>query len=242
VGQGFYQVARRRPQWAKQFLRNVALRYLRDPTVVDQHFTPRYQPWDQRLCVAPSGDLFRAIRAGTVSMVTDHIDRFVASGVRLASGEVLEADIVVSATGLQLLPFGGMRLTVDDNIVKLADTVTYRGVMLSGVPNFAYCLGYSNASWTLRADLSSQYVCRLLRFMARHGYAMATPTASDVVGRRPLIDLTSGYVLRSVDELPKRGDRSPWTTRQNYPLDLLLTACANVRSGMTFVGGSSAMW
>jgi monooxygenase len=233
--QAFYQLSRRRPERAKRILRHFALRFLGDPAYVDEHFTPTYQPWDQRLCVIPQGDLFQAIRSGSASMATGHIDRFVPSGVRLASGRVLEADVVVSATGLSLLPIGGVEITVDGTVVDPAERVAYRGLMLSGVPNLAYCIGYTNASWTLRADLSSRYVCRLLAYMDRHRYTIATPRADPAGARRPLLDLTSGYVRRALDRFPQQGVRDPWTVRQNYLLDVLTTPRAGLRREMTFV-------
>jgi monooxygenase len=234
LSQAFYQLSRRRPERVKALLRRTAVRLLGDPGYVDRHFSPAYQPWDQRLCVAPSGDLFEAIRSGGASVVTGHIDRFVPEGIRLASGETLEADVVVSATGLSLLPVGGVALSVDGTPVDLGGTMAYRGLMLSGVPNFAYCIGYTNASWTLRADLSTRYVCRLLGYLDRHGYASAAPTASPAGRRRPLLDLTSGYVRRSLDRFPAQGDRDPWTVRQNYLLDALTTPRADLRRDMVF--------
>ncbi len=233
LSQGFYQLARRRPERVKAILRRFAVRQLADPAYVDAHFTPRYQPWDQRLCIVPDGDLFEAIRTGRADVVTDHIDRFVPEGVRLRSGRTLPADIVVSATGLSLLPIGGVTLTVDGEVVDPGQRVAYRGVMLSGVPNFAYCIGYTNASWTLRADLSHRYVCRLLAHLDRNGYASATPRETPG-NRRPLLDLTSGYVQRALDRFPQQGDKDPWTVRQNYLLDVLTTPRADVRRDMTF--------
>ncbi|HEX2299176.1 MAG TPA: FAD-containing monooxygenase EthA, partial [Pseudonocardiaceae bacterium] len=159
---------------------------------------------------------------------------FLPEGIRLRSGRVLEADIVVSATGLSLLPIGGVQVTVDGRPVDAGQHVAYRGLMLSGVPNLAYCIGYSNASWTLRADLSHRYVLRLLSYMDRNGYAIATPHATPGGNRRPLLDLTSGYVRRALETFPKQGDRSPWRVRQNYLLDLLTTPRADVRRDMTF--------
>jgi cation diffusion facilitator CzcD-associated flavoprotein CzcO len=232
---GFYQLCRRRPELGKRLLRKMALRFLKDPAYVDEHFTPAYEPWDQRLCIAPEGDFFRVLHAGKASIVTDHIDRFVGSGIRLASGATLDADIVVSATGLSLLAFGGMELTVDGEPVSLPDTVTYRGLMLSGVPNFAYCIGYTNASWTLRADMSSRYVCRLLNYLKRKDLASATPKPAPATGKRPLLDLTSGYVLRAIDSFPTQGDRDPWTVRQNYLLDRLTMTGADLTRDMDFV-------
>jgi monooxygenase len=231
--QGFYQLARRRPQRVRKILRSFAVRALGDPAYVDEHFKPRYEPWDQRLCVVPEGDLYAAIRSGRASVVTDHIDTFVTEGIRLRSGKVLEADIVVSATGLSLLPVGGVRLTLDGEPVSIGDRAAYRGLMLGGVPNFAYCIGYVNASWTLRADLSHRYLWRLLAHMDRKGYAVATPQAPGGRGR-PLLDLSSGYVLRALDAFPRQGDRDPWLVRQNYLRDLATHRRADVTRDMAF--------
>jgi monooxygenase len=232
--QGFYQLARRRPERVKKLLRGFALRRLGDPAYVDEHFTPTYDPWDQRLCVVPEGDLFTAITDKRASVVTGHIDRFVPGGIRLTTGELVGADIVVSATGLSLLPVGGLTVTVDGEVVDPGTRVAYRGVMLSGVPNLAYCIGYTNASWTLRADLSHRYVIRLLSYLDRNGYVSATPLATPTGNRRPLLDLSSGYVRRALDRFPKQGDKDPWTVRQNYMLDVLTTPRAHLRRDMTF--------
>lgn len=238
LSQAFYQLCRRHPELAKKLLRAGVLRFLRDESYVDEHFTPAYQPWDQRLCVVPEGDLFESIQAGTASVVTGHIERFVPTGIRLTSGEVLEADIVVSATGLSLLPFGGLEMTVDGKQVELGKTMTYRGLMISGVPNFACCIGYTNASWTLRADLSSRYVCRLLTYLDQHGLAAATPRAPAMTGTRPLLDLTSGYIKRSIARFPAQGDRTPWRVRQNYLLDRFSMARPNMTRDMDFTAKS----
>jgi monooxygenase len=234
LSQGFYQLARRRPKAVRKLLRTVAVRSLGDEAYVDRHFKPRYEPWDQRLCVIPGGDLYTAIKSGQASVVTDKIESFVPAGLRLASGEVLEADIVVSATGLSLLPLGGVRVTLDGTPVEIGERAAYRGLMLSGVPNLAYCIGYTNASWTLRADLSSRYVCRLLTYMDRHGYAVATPNTTSG-GGRPLLDLSSGYVQRALKIFPSQGDRDPWLVRQNYLRDVLTTPRADVTRDMTFM-------
>ena len=231
--QAFYQLARRRPERVRRMLRSFVVRALGDEAYVDEHFTPAYDPWDQRLCVTPQGDLFAAIRSGRASVVTDHIDTFVPSGIRLRSGRVLEADIVVSATGLSLIPIGGVRISVDGAPVAIGERTAYRGLMLSGVPNLAYCIGYTNATWTLRADLSHRYLCRLLRHMDRHGYAVATPETPGGWGR-PLLDLSSGYVQRALDLFPRQGARDPWLVRQNYLRDALTTPRADVTRGMTF--------
>ena len=208
---------------------------------VDTHFAPRYNPWDQRLCLVPDGDLFEAIRHGRASIVTDQIDTFTEHGIRLASGSELEADIVVTATGLNLLAIGGMKLRVDGADVHPSDTEAYKGMMLSGVPNFALTLGYTNASWTLKADLVSQYVCRLLNHMDRRGYQICTPIAPDSLQREPIIDLQSGYVLRSVHELPKQGSATPWRLHQNYPRDALFMRYGPLHdAGMRFTRASAS--
>jgi monooxygenase len=207
LSQAFYQLARRRPERVRKVLRGFAVDRLGDEAYVDEHFKPTYDPWDQRLCVSPQGDLFTAIAGKRASVVTGHIDRFVTDGIRLTTGELVEADIVVSATGLSLIPVGGLAVTVDGEPVDASDHVVYRGVMLSGVPNLAFCAGYTNASWTLRADLCHRYVIRLLSYLDRHGYASATPLADPPVRRRPLLDLRSGYVQRA--PLPAAGRPGP---------------------------------
>jgi cation diffusion facilitator CzcD-associated flavoprotein CzcO len=199
---------------------------------VDTHFKPRYQPWDQRLCVAPDGDLFAAIREGRASVVTDRIEEFTENGLRLASGTELTADIVVTATGLRLLPLGGVRLTVDGRDVALPETMAYKGMMLSGVPNFVFTIGYTNASWTLKADLVSEYVVRLLRHMDAHGYDRCVPVNDDpAVTARPLMDFQAGYVLRSIDEFPKAGSRPPWQLGMSYAHDLLRLRYGRIDDG-----------
>lgn len=235
MSQGFYQLARRRPATVRKLLRSVAVKRLGDESYVDRHFTPAYEPWDQRLCVIPGGDLYDAVRSGRASVMTDRIESFVPEGIRLASGDVLEADIVVSATGLSLIPCGGVRVSLDGSPVDIGKRTAYRGLMLDGVPNLAYCIGYTNASWTLRADLSSRYVCRLLGYMARHGYAVATPRTPGGRGR-PLLDLSSGYVQRALETFPSQGDRDPWLVRQNYIRDVFSARRTNVAEDMDFEG------
>ncbi|ANY09282.1 flavin-containing monooxygenase [Pseudonocardia sp. HH130630-07] len=236
--QAFYQLARRRPERVKKVLRGLALKFLRDESYVDQHFTPSYEPWDQRLCVIPEGDFFRAIKRGTASVVTDHIDRITATGVRLRSGEELPADVIVSATGLSLQPLGGITIHVDGEQVDIGKTVTYRGLMLSGVPNLAFCIGYVNASWTLRADLVARYVPRLLRYMRRKQIAVATP-APTASPDRPLLDLQSGYVKRSEHLFPRQGRRDPWRLRQNYFLDAIGLGRSDLSTDMLFTPASA---
>jgi monooxygenase len=222
IGTLIYQLSRRRPDLVKSLLRKAALRQLPPGYDVDTHFAPRYQPWDQRLCLIPDGDLFAAIRDGRVSVVTDRVAEFTGTGLRLESGAELDADIVVTATGLRLLAFGGLRLRVDGRAVSLPETMAYKGMMLSGVPNFAFTIGYTNASWTLKADLVSEYVVRLLRHLDRHGYDQCVPTNDDpTVTERPLLDFQAGYVLRSIHELPKAGSRPPWRLGMSYAHDVL---------------------
>ncbi|GAA0582629.1 NAD(P)/FAD-dependent oxidoreductase [Paractinoplanes ferrugineus] len=233
VTQGFYQLARRRPKRVRQLLRAFAVRALKDPAYVDEHFNPAYEPWDQRLCVIPDGDLYQVIRSGQAAVVTDHIDHFEAGGIRLRSGRLLEADVVVCATGLSLVPLGGIRASVDGTPVDIGAHAAYRGLMLSGVPNLAYCIGYVNASWTLRADLVHRYVLRLLRHLDRHGFAAAVPNDPGGQGR-PLLDLSAGYVQRALDKFPRQGDRDPWLVRQNYLRDVLSFPRADVTRDMTF--------
>nr|WP_239028903.1 NAD(P)/FAD-dependent oxidoreductase [Pseudonocardia acidicola] len=231
---GFYQLCRRAPGAAKRFLRAGIARQLPDPAALATDFTPRYDPWDQRLCVVPDADLFQAVRAGRASVVTDRIATVTEHGIRLESGRELDADVLVTATGLVLVACGGIRLSVDGTDVDPGKTVVYRGCMLSGVPNLAMCIGYTNASWTLRADLTSRHVCRLLAHMDAHGYARAVPQLDEPVATRPLLDLSSGYVQRAVDALPKQGPRAPWTMRQNYILDLISTRFGDVGRDMVF--------
>ena len=234
LGVANFQLSRRAPGVVKRFLRRAAKGRLPAGYDVERHFSPRYDPWDQRLCVVPDGDLFTALRAGRASVVTDTIDTFTEHGIRLASGEELPADVVVTATGLNLLALGGMTLAVDGAEVDLASTVAYKGMMLSGVPNFAMTIGYTNASWTLKADLVATYVCRLLRHLDDTGQQIVTPLAPDTDDLAPIIDLKSGYVLRAVDQLPKQGPRAPWRLHQNYPRDVRLMRHGPLTDGVRF--------
>ena len=225
-----FQMSRRFPKLVKRLLRKSARDWLGKDFDVDTHFNPRYNPWDQRLCLVPNGDLFRSLRQGTSTVVTDHIEHFTESGIRLKSGDVLEADIIVSATGLELLVFGGMQLTVDSQPVVIPETVGYKGMMFSDVPNLALAAGYTNASWTLKCDLTSEYVCRLLAYMDRHNYQYCVAKFNDPQMQRiPFLDLASGYVDRAIDELPKQGSKAPWRLYQNYLLDILNLRAGSVR-------------
>jgi monooxygenase len=219
-----FQLSRRRPAAMKRVLRRGVEKALPAGYDVDTHFNPRYDPWDQRLCLVPDGDLFEALSAGRAEIVTGEIESFTEGGIRLRSGAELEADLIVTATGLNLLFLGGMEFAVDGEEVDLPSRTAYRGAMLSQVPNLAFTLGYTNASWTLKADLTSEYVCRLLAHMDAHGYAKCVPEFADPADatQEPIFNLASGYVLRSADQLPKQGPRAPWRQRMNYVLDIPL--------------------
>ncbi|WP_152364039.1 flavin-containing monooxygenase [Microlunatus speluncae] len=212
-----YRFARRRPEAMKQLLRRGLRHALPEPYDLDTHFTPPYQPWDQRLCVVTDGDLFRALREGRAEVVTDRIDTFTPTGIRLRSGRQLDADIIVTATGLALRTAGGIRLSVDGAPVDPGHSVTYKGMMLCGVPNLTMVIGYVNASWTLRADLINRYLTRLLRHLDRHGYdyAVPQPPPEGATGR-PLLDLRSGYIERADGVLPHQAGRAPWRIQQSY--------------------------
>jgi cation diffusion facilitator CzcD-associated flavoprotein CzcO len=214
-----YQISQRFPRFVRGLLRRSALAALPAGYDVDTHFNPRYDPWDQRMCMVPDGDLFRAVRSGRADIVTDTIETFTEGGIRLASGQELEADVVVTATGLNLQMFGGAEVVVDGEPVHLPDTMAYKGMMLSGVPNLVYMIGYTNASWTLKVDLVAEYVVRLLRHLRDHGLGVAVPERDPDVEEAPFLDFGAGYVQRSIDELPKQGTRAPWRLAMNYAID-----------------------
>jgi cation diffusion facilitator CzcD-associated flavoprotein CzcO len=216
-----YRLSRSRPQLVRRLLRAGVKRQLPTDYAVDTHFNPRYNPWDQRLCVVPDGDLFKAIGSGRASIVTDRVDSFTASGIRLASGEELAADIVVTATGLNLQAFGGIALAVDGVEVELPETMTYRAMMLSDVPNFAFAIGYTNASWTLKVDLVCEFLGRLIGYMDEHGYEQCVAHNDDpTITTRPLLDFGAGYVQRSVHAFPRQGSRAPWSLAMAYIEDV----------------------
>jgi monooxygenase len=237
----FYNFARRRPEQAKARILKFAKMQLPEGYDVDKHFTPRYNPWDQRLCIVPDADLFRAIHRGSASIVTDEIDTFTEKGIRLKSGDELEADVIVTATGLRLKLLGGMQVSVDGLSVNPAQTLTYKGMMYSGIPNLASAFGYTNASWTLKSDLTAQYVCRLLNFMSARGYDYCTPQRRDPsLAEEPAINFNSGYVLRGRDVLPKQGSKKPWKLYQNYLMDMLSLRFARVDDGTMEFGRAGA--
>lgn len=238
VSQGLYQLSRRRPALVRSFLRRRVVERVGEEYAAE-HFTPRYDPWDQRLCVAPSGDIFTAIERGDASVVTDQIDRFVPEGIRMASGQVVEADLVVAATGLRMQILSGISLVVDGEPVTLHERTLYRGLMLDGVPNFALAIGYANASWPLRADLSSRYVCRYLNHLRRHDLAYGHPVRPPGLQEKPVLPLSSGYVQRALALLPVQGDADPWEVPQNYLLDSARMLRANPARDMRFTPRSA---
>jgi monooxygenase len=216
-----YQLCQKYPTAARRLIRRVNADQLPDGYPVDEHFNPAYNPWDQRLCAVPDGDLFKAISSGGASVVTDRIATFTENGILLESGRELEADIIVTATGLNIRLFGGMTLSVDGRPVDFADTVAYKGMMLTGVPNFVYAFGYTNSSWTLKIGLLCEHFCRLLAHMDAHGYAVARPELDDPgMPTRPFLDFGSGYVQRVIDQLPKQGSGAPWLTSMGYANDV----------------------
>jgi len=230
--QGIYQLSRRRPELMKKILRRGLQRQLPKGYDIDTHFTPSYDPWDQRLCVVPNGDLFKAIKAGTASVVTDRIDTFTEHGVLLESGTKLDADIVITATGLELLFIGGIDVSVDGEPVEVSEKLTYKGMMLEGVPNMAMAIGYTNASWTLKCDLTCDYVTRLLNHMAATGLRQCTPVNSDpAVTAEPLLGLSSGYIQRAAHMFPKQGSRYPWRVYQSYLSDYRALKRSDVDDG-----------
>lgn len=217
----FYNLARKKPEKFKSDLIGLVSRHLGPDYDVATHFTPRYNPWDQRLCLVPDADLFRAIKKGKVRIATDHIETFTERGVTLKSGARIEADLVVTATGLRMVILNGIDITVDGERFDVAKSMSYKGMMYSGVPNLASAFGYTNASWTLKADLTSEYVCRLLTYMERRGYVQCTPVRDGSVVEAEFLGFTSGYVQRALDKLPRQGSKAPWKVHQNYARDLL---------------------
>jgi monooxygenase len=230
-----FNLSRRYPDFMRKVIRRGVQRHLPEGYDVDTHFNPRYNPWDQRLCLVPDSDLFETLSRGDASVVTDGVETFTETGLKLTSGAELDADVVVTATGLNLLLLGGLDLVVDGEQVEFSEKIAYKGMMLSDVPNMAIALGYTNASWTLKCDLVAQYVCRLLNHMDAQGYAIATPQPPDPsLPVEPFIDFNSGYVLRSIADLPKQGAIAPWRLHQNYFRDIRLLKRGPVDDAMEF--------
>jgi monooxygenase len=231
AGTFFYTLARKRPNIFKWMVARGVRSELGNKYDV-RDFTPPYNPWDQRLCLVPDADLFKAIREERVSVVTDRIETFTADGLKLKSGQRLDADIIVTATGLVLKLFAGMELVVDNTPVDLPKTLVYKGMMFSDVPNLAFAIGYTNASWTLKCDLAAEYVCRLLNHMDRHGYSTCTPCINDPdIEEEPVLDFNSGYVLRALPNLPRQGSKTPWRLHQNYVRDLSMMRYGRIEDG-----------
>lgn len=206
-----------------------------------RHFNPTYNPWDQRLCLVPDGDLFKSIREGRASVVTDRIETFTEQGIRLKSGRELEADLIVTATGLVLKLMAGLTLEVDRQPVNMSEKVAYKGMMYNDVPNLASAFGYTNASWTLKCDLTAQYVCRLINHMDRRGFDSCTPRLNDpTVKREPALDFNSGYVLRALNEIPSQGSKTPWRVHQNYVKDIRMLRYGDLEDGTMEFGKSAA--
>ena len=221
MGMYIYSMSRTKPDKLSAAIIAGAQRHLGPEYDVATHFTPRYKPWDQRPCLVPDGDLFESLRKGEASVVTDTIERFTEHGIQLASGKELPADVVVTATGLKLQLLSNISVVVDGVPIELSKTYNYRGTMFSGIPNFALTVGYTNASWTLKAELTSRFVCRVINYMDRRGMRMAVPQLNGNVGEKPLLGLASGYIQRELHKLPKQGLTKPWTLRQNYPRDIV---------------------
>jgi monooxygenase len=227
-----YQLSQRAPRFMKAVIRKAAAKQLPPDFDIDTHLAPTYNPWDQRLCAIPDGDLFRAIRNGRASIVTDQIDTFTETGLLLASGAELDADVIVTATGLNMLVFGGIALSVDGADVEIPKTMSYKGIMLSDVPNFAFAMGYTNASWTLKVDLTYNYIWRLLRHMDAHGQCWCAPRRrDDSVHERPFMDFSPGYVVRSIHTFPRAGSKAPWRLKMNYLFDLIVLSRSSVDDG-----------
>jgi monooxygenase len=232
-GMYFFRLSRRRPEDVKKAIIKMVQDQLGPDYDVATHFTPRYNPWDQRLCLVPDSDLFESIKAGTSSVVTDRIETFTENGLKLASGEELAADIIVTATGLNLQVLNGLALTVDGQTINPGETMSYKGMMYSDVPNLASSFGYTNASWTLKCDLTCEYVCRLLNHMTKTGLRQCTPRVTDpTIEKEPWLDFSSGYVRRSIANFPKQGSKKPWKLYQNYALDIMSLRLGRVDDGV----------
>ncbi|MFT4568685.1 MAG: monooxygenase [Saprospiraceae bacterium] len=227
-----YAIARKYPKTMKRLLIKGVKKELGEGYDIEKNFTPNYNPWDQRICLVPNGDLFEAIKDGSATVVTDHIESFTDKGITLKSGDELECDIIVSATGLELKFMGGIDFYIDGVLVDFSETVSYKSLMFSNVPNLSLAFGYTNASWTLKCDLSNQYVCRLLNHMDAHGFTEACPRQNDpTLEMAPWLDFTSGYIVRYIDNLPKVGNKGPWQLQHNYLHDRKMIIKGKVDDG-----------
>ncbi len=241
LGMYVFRLCRNDPAKMKRLLLGGVRMALGPDYDVNKHFTPRYNPWEQRLCLVPDGDFFKSIASKQASVVTDHIDCFNDKGILLKSGEQLDADLIVTATGLNLQVLGGLQLTVDGKLQDMSKTMNYKGLMYSGIPNLASSFGYTNASWTLKCDLTCQYVCRLLNHMQKNGIAYAVPKNNDAsVMERPWVDFSSTYFARAMHLFPKQGSKAPWRLYQNYPKDILLLRFGKVDDGVLQFGRVAA--
>jgi len=227
----FFQPSRAWPDFVKRGVIKAIRAELGEDFDVERHFSPSYNPWDQRFCLAPDGDFFAALKSGKASIITDHIERFETGGIRLKSGELIEADLIIPATGLEMQVGGGMDISVDGEALVPADKITYRGMMLSGVPNAAIAFGYTNASWTLKIDLTAERVCRLLNHMEREGFDYCVPVPPDDIELAPLLDFSSGYMQRALPHLPRQGTKAPWRTYQNYLQDMVTIRYGRLQDG-----------
>jgi cation diffusion facilitator CzcD-associated flavoprotein CzcO len=233
MGMWFYRLTRRKPAQVKQTIIDMVRQALGPDYDVGRHFTPSYNPWDQRLCLVPDADLFEAIKAGKAEVVTDQIETFTATGIQLKSGQALKADIIVTATGLVLQVMNGLSITVDGRAVDPGKTLSYKGMMYEDVPNLASAFGYTNASWTLKCDLTCEFVCRLLNHMQKTGQRQVTPRNDDPdIERQPWLDFSSGYVQRAMEKFPKQGSKAPWKLHQNYAMDLMSLRYARLEDGV----------
>ncbi|MCB1646741.1 MAG: NAD(P)/FAD-dependent oxidoreductase [Pseudomonadales bacterium] len=241
LGMFFFNMCRKNPERVRKMLLDGVREQLGEDFDINRHFNPAYNPWDQRMCLVPEGDMFTAIREGRASVVTDTIDTFTETGIQLKSGEHLDADMIVTATGLKLQMLSGMKITVDNRRIDLAETLTYKGMMFSDIPNLALSMGYTNASWTLKSDLTAGYVCRLLNHMKSKGLSWCCPKNTDTdLEFEPFMDLTSGYVQRAMASFPKQGSKRPWKLYQNYALDLATLGYGKVEDGVMTFGRCSS--
>jgi cation diffusion facilitator CzcD-associated flavoprotein CzcO len=241
-GMYFFNKSRKSPKQVKHYLIEMLKKELPPDYDVKTHFTPHYNPWDQRLCLVPDSDFFQSIKDGKTSVVTDHIEAFTPTGVKLKSGKELDADIIVTATGLKLELLGGLQVTVDGEARNLSKSMSYKGMMYSDVPNLASCFGYTNASWTLKCDLTCEYITRLLNYMDRKGVQIAIPRRDASVEEAPWLDFSSGYVQRALEVLPRQGTKKPWKLYQNYALDLITLRYGKVDDGtMEFAKAHAAV-